>query len=177
MIQDRIRFFSEKNTSVETDIPLLQTGVISQYYASSNKVLVVPTTIKNPTMVEFVPLDVNSASVGNVWVSGGLSNQYLQKFSITNSSVSSALTLTSTTAINKLSSEHLAKKGRDVYIKVFNASTTAASLASLSFLASNTYYTKLEKLCSTQESNFLLLKSGHSKNIAHCKFAFTVVGY
>lgn len=66
MIEKAIRTFSEKNTSVETDIEVSQKGIIAFAPTSSN-IIGIPTTIDNPVILHLQPLSSITMAALQSW--------------------------------------------------------------------------------------------------------------
>lgn len=170
MIERKRRTITNKTTDVEFDIEKVQQGIITARLWRGQKVIILPTTINNPKVVNITPL---SASGSQVFKDGFHTS--LELVSASNSAVSTALSKSSSTSFAVFEDQLLLSNG-----KLFTAlrDASGALFASNSQTPGDTSIWKLlEDFPEGKKCYLVVNTNAATATFSNVKLSYRVVGY
>jgi len=175
-LEKTIRTFSEKATSVESEIEVSQKGVLGFRVFRAQYNVIIPTNVKVVKSVEFTPMNASTAHF--------LTNGYhsdLALYEATNSNVSTAIIRSASVddvTYTIPAKDFLVLTGRNLYQSVASMTSTLAASNSL-ITGSESLWTKQEDYGSNSKKYLVITGriGASAASFANLKLAYDVRGY
>ena len=175
-IYKKHRSLSEKTTSIEDPIEIVQRGVIS-FVPSKGRTFLIPTQIKNPVMVKLSAIGATTAQAFGASSKAETWRCDLSLHYATNAASSAFGSIASNVLLSEIGNR-LRLKGSKLYVAVASMAANSASNAVVG--ASNSLWRELPEFAS-DEKKFLVVTMPNSASTyfkaKKQKLSFEVVGY